>query len=120
MANTNEVKQLKFPENVRTRFGMYIGDANTCDVVLRECSDNNIDEMLSGHADKTWIFMLNEGNVPKGEIRSRYYVTADSGRGIPISEAYDEDKDINGNVIKRTPMGITQCQLAVGLSLIHI
>lgn len=74
---SNDVVKLEFPEHVRRRYGMYIGDATNPNVILREVVDNSVDELYdSPSADTIWIDRL-EG----------FYVVADNGRGIPVKES---------------------------------
>ena len=40
-----EIRYLKFPDNIRKRPGMYLGDLSTADIALREIIDNSCDEI---------------------------------------------------------------------------
>lgn len=85
---------LEFPENVRTRPGMYIGATDCPDVILREAVDNSVDELMGSKSCTKVDIQVKSGKL------GDWYVVADNGRGIPI--ILDEDK------------GITKTELAVG------
>lgn len=94
---SDDVIKLDFPLNVRTRPGMYLGEMNCPDVILREAIDNSIDELYAfekrsgkSKSDTIWIEMIN----------GKTYLVADNGRGIPIKESSEK--------------GITMARLAVG------
>ncbi len=94
---SDDVVKLDFPLNVRTRPGMYLGEMNCPDVILREAIDNSIDELYAfekrsgkSKSDTIWIEMIN----------GKTYLVADNGRGIPIKESSEK--------------GITMARLAVG------
>lgn len=89
-----EIIALEFPDNVRTRSGMYIGATDSPDVILREAIDNSVDELMGSLSCNRLDVQLKSGQ------RGGWYVIADNGRGIPI--IYDEDKQM------------TKTQLAVG------
>lgn len=76
------ITKLEFPDNVRTRPGMYIGETTNADVLLREIVDNSIDEVYSSKssADKIWI-----------SSNSKYHVVVDNGRGLPIRKSLYDD-----------------------------
>ena len=91
-ANSSEydaksIQQLPFPDNVRTRPQIYLGDLEdesgsgslTC---LREIVNNSVDEHLRGFCDK--INVVSYGN---GE-----YMVTDNGRGVPFG-AHDSGKN---------------------------
>jgi DNA gyrase subunit B len=70
------IKELPYPENVRTRPEMYLGPTNekgqlTC---LREIVNNSVDEYLAGHAD--------EITIVRYSIKS--FSVIDNGRGVPF------------------------------------
>lgn len=111
----NEIKELRFPNNIRQRSGMYIGSVNDSigpAVIIREAIDNSIDEVLKGTADTIYVYVdkavwhKDDGSC---ELDRDRYIVADNGSGMPIAEVIDHDKD--GNEVAR---GITQCELAVG------
>lgn len=85
---------LEFPENVRTRPGMFIGATDCPDVILREAVDNSVDELMGSKSCTKIDIQIKSGK------QGGWYVVADNGRGIPI--ILDEDK------------GITKTELAVG------
>lgn len=72
----NDIKLLKFPDNVRLRPGMYIGSTENPNVILREIIDNSIDElMLPNGTDEVKIEV---------DPESGYCIVGDNGRGIPV------------------------------------
>ena len=75
-----EIRYLKFPDNIRKRPGMYLGDLSTADIALREIIDNSCDEISAGYG-KNILISTNLGG---------YNFVGDDGRGIPIS--YSKDK----------------------------
>lgn len=78
--------KLEFPDNVRARPGMYLGDCSDGSALhhmIWEVLDNSVDEFLAGHCKNIWI-ELHEGNQ---EITLR-----DDGRGIPTSYNEKEKK----------------------------
>lgn len=73
----NDIKLLKFPDNVRLRSGMYIGSTANPDVILREIIDNSIDELMLPNGTNTVKINVNEET---GEC-----IIGDNGRGIPVT-----------------------------------
>ena len=71
----NDIKLLKFPENVRRRPGMYIGGTQNPNVILREIIDNSIDELM----------LPNETDTIKISVdpETGWCIVGDNGRGIP-------------------------------------
>jgi DNA gyrase/topoisomerase IV subunit B len=88
----NDIKLLKYPENVRTRPGMYIGSTENPNVILREIVDNSIDELLLPNGTDTIKISINQET---GEC-----IVGDNGRGIP-------------NVIDEE-LGISKLEMAMG------
>lgn len=91
---SDDVIKLDFPEHVRLRPNLYIGDTADASVILREAIDNSVDELYKldcpqGKSDTIWIEAVNG-----------HYLVADNARGIPIKES-------------ATP-GWTMARLAVG------
>lgn len=86
-----EIVHLKFPDNIRTRPGMFIGSTENPDIILREVVDNAIDEML-GCSTATCI------NIDTKSY-GKWNVVSDDGRGMPI--LWDEEE------------GMTKAQMAV-------
>lgn len=74
-----EVLKLRFPEDIRTRFDMYIGSAADPNQIIQELIDNGIDEVLAGYATSLKIYTT-----------LKYAVVADNGRGIPVYEDKDD------------------------------
>ena len=101
-AKQNEIKELKFPANIRTRPGMYVGSVDSPEVIIREMIDNSIDEVLKDAATTIWVDYYNTDAGWR-------FVVADDGTGMPIKNVTEKDPD--GNVIDRD---ITMAELAVG------
>lgn len=70
------ISVLQFPENIRTRPDMYIGDREIDGYhhLAFEVIDNSVDEHLAGHAKHITVRLLTQNTV---EI-------IDDGRGIPV------------------------------------
>lgn len=85
MDSYTDLIKLEFPENIRARSGMYIGDiqdGSGLHHMIWEVLDNSVDEFLGGHCKNIWI----ELNSPT-EI-----IIRDDGRGIPTSFNVKENK----------------------------
>lgn len=92
---SDDVIKLDFPEHVRLRPNLYIGETTDASVILREAIDNSVDELYKldspeGKSDTIWIENIN----------NQTYLVADNARGIPIKESATE--------------GWTMARLAVG------
>lgn len=74
-----EVKD--FPENVRTRPGMYVGGVDDPSVIFREIIDNAFDESYA-YSKCNQIFIDQDYNG--------YHVVMDNGRGLPIIMSPDK------------------------------
>ncbi|MDR1667093.1 MAG: type IIA DNA topoisomerase subunit B [Bacteroidales bacterium] len=79
------VKTLEFPENIRTRPGMYIGklgDGSSPDdgiyILVKEVLDNSIDEYMMGNGKRIDI-----------AIENNCISVRDYGRGIPLGSVLD-------------------------------
>lgn len=72
-----EITKLIFPENVRKRPGMYLGNPDQPSVAVREVVDNGIDEILSGNATSILI-KVNQSGASCSVV--------DNGRGVPLTE----------------------------------
>lgn len=82
------ITKLVFPENVRKRPGMYLGNPDQPAVAAREVVDNGVDEILAGHAKSVLIWV----NNPDGSV-----TVVDDGRGVPVNEIVEfEVKDSVG------------------------
>ena len=79
-----EIIHLEFPDNIRTRSGMFIGSTDNPDIILREVIDNSIDELFNcNHANKI--------NIDTKSF-DEWSVISDNGRGIPIQ--WDSEKEM--------------------------
>ncbi|MDR0714765.1 MAG: type IIA DNA topoisomerase subunit B [Bacteroidales bacterium] len=81
----DNVKTLEFPENIRTRPGMYIGklgDGSSPDdgiyILVKEVMDNSIDEYMMGNGKRIEL-----------TIEDNYVTIRDYGRGIPLGSVLD-------------------------------
>ncbi len=82
--SADSIASLDFPENVRTRPDMYIGDRgfdgyHHC---AYEIIDNSIDEHLAGHSDVVIVSLVAPGTLE----------VSDNGRGIPVDMHTKEKK----------------------------
>jgi len=80
----NNIRLLKFPDNVRLRSGMYIGSTANPNVILREIIDNSIDELMLPNATDTVKIQVSEDG---------WCIVGDNGRGIP--NVIDEETGIS-------------------------
>ena len=76
--DASKIKELPFPDNVRTRPEMYVGRTNksaqlTC---LREIVNNSVDEYLAGFASEITVIRHN----------TRQFTVVDNGRGVPFDK----------------------------------
>ena len=95
LGKSDEIKLLKFPECVRMRPGMYVGDIDNTDVLLREIIDNSLDEAISV-ADTIIIDRDMNG----------YNLVADNGHGLPINYSTEEVR--NGQQITQAELAISE------------
>ncbi len=74
--DASSIASLKYPENVRTRPDMYIGDRGVDGYhhCAYEIIDNSVDEHMAGHASKIIVRLLDDTTL---EVE-------DNGRGIPV------------------------------------
>lgn len=80
MEKQSDIIQLNYPDSVRTRPGMYLGELDDPSTCLREIVDNSIDECyVSNQCNKIYIYNKN-GRA----------VIIDNGRGIPIKVMKDD------------------------------
>lgn len=93
--HNNEIDHLEFPENIRKRYGMYIGSNENSDILIREIIDNSIDEFYNNTKPGLLHICHNDNKI----------LIADNGRGLPLIN-HKTSKDKNGDYY-------TQARLAV-------
>lgn len=94
MVNEQKIRTLGFPENIRTRPGMYIGSTHNPTVILREIVDNCKDEGLLGFATKCEIITADT-----------YCIVVDDGRGVPVYIKEDTGKSAAVDIFSSTHTG---------------
>ena len=79
--DSENIHNLQFPENFRQKPTLYIGpiDARGIVTILREVTDNVVDEALAGRASRCDIFILKNAS---GHLRGFHVL--DDGEGIPV------------------------------------
>lgn len=73
--DSSSIKNLQFPESVRTKPGMYIGPTDSSGVltITRELLDNSVDEALEGRCSVCGVHLMEGGEI----------WAYDDGSGIP-------------------------------------
>lgn len=94
----DEIRLLKYPDNIRQRIGMYLSGNDSTDTLLREIIDNATDE-CQHTADTVFIDRNCNG----------FAMVADNGRGIPILPA---SEPLNGVTVTQAELSI--CTLHSG------
>lgn len=84
------IRVLEYPENVRSKYGMYLDSETSC---LREVIDNSTDEVLSC---KTCNLIVIDTNF------NGYNLVSDQGRGIPIFMSPDKPDRTQADVAVST------------------
>lgn len=79
--SSNEIRVLEFPQSIRTRPGMYIGDVSDTTQLLTELIGNIQDEVSACSTCNSAIIDQNWNG---------YQVCIDSGRGMPIEISRDK------------------------------
>lgn len=75
--DSSNIKNLQFPENVRSKPTLYIGPIDSRGIfsILREVMDNVVDEALQGRASSCHVYI---------DRTDGSYSVADDGAGIPV------------------------------------
>ena len=118
--NADSIASLPYPDSVRIRPDMYIGDRGTDGYhhLAYEIIDNCVDEHLAGHANLIRVILL-EGNIIEIE---------DNGRGIPVDMHSTEKvsalevvltKMHAGGKFDRESYGVSGGLHGVGLSVVN-
>lgn len=82
MKKQDEIKILRFPENVRARHGMYLNSRNHCG---DEIVENSIDQFMAGNCS-TILFAVTED-----EDGNQVFTVEDNGAGIPVTMSKDPE-----------------------------
>ena len=98
LESPDEIKLLKYPDNIRQRIGMYLSGNDSTDTLLREIIDNATDECQ--HTADTIVIDRNCNG---------FVLVADNGRGIPIQPAAEP---LNGVTVTQAELSI--CTLHSG------
>lgn len=95
--DSNNIKNLAFPDNIRQKPTLYIGpiDESGIFTILREVADNVVDEALAGRATRCDIFL----HAPDGESNFKGFYVLDNGQGIPVKPMVI-DNPIDGTKVK--------------------
>lgn len=78
----DDIQILRFPENVRSRHGMYLNSRNHCG---DEIIENSIDQFLAGNCTSI-VFAVTSND--KGE---QMFTVEDDGAGIPVTMSKDPE-----------------------------
>jgi DNA gyrase subunit B len=78
----DSLREMKYPECVRTKIGMYLGSADEAGAyrAFKEIADNSFDEAMAGHGKKINIIY----NTAKNLV-----TVIDQGRGLPMGKNKD-------------------------------
>lgn len=79
--NSNEIRVLEFPQSIRTRPGMYIGDVSDTTQLLTELIGNIQDEVSACNTCNNAVIDQNWNG---------YQICMDTGRGMPIEISKDK------------------------------
>jgi len=81
--DANSIKAMKFPECVRFRPGMYVGDSGEAGFhqLYFEIIDNSLDEAQAKFCDKVWVTIRADNSL----------TVKDNGRGIPCGINKEEN-----------------------------
>lgn len=69
---------------IRSRAAMYVGSLENANVLLREITDNSLDELVSDNSpcNSVWIYRKPENQ----------YIVCDNGRGLPLQKSNTDPK----------------------------
>lgn len=83
--DSDNIKNLQFPESIRQKPTLYIGPIDERGVltILREVMDNVVDEALEGRVTEGDVFMQKTLDGGRGASLKGFYVL-DNGGGIPV------------------------------------
>lgn len=90
-----DIIKLAFPENIRTRQGMFGSDGENADVLLRELIDNVIDLVLKNQISIDLVAFTNIDG---------FHGVVDSGQGLPMFN--DKDYHDEEDLTKQRPITI--------------
>jgi len=92
----NEIKALDFPESVRTRSVVYMGDSNNSDHALTEAVDNAADHVFRDQTvSKIWIKTCSKD-------KKDYFSVANDGTSFPIK--WNSDKNMTASELSAVHM----------------
>lgn len=80
----DEIKILRFPENVRSRHGMYLNSRNHCG---DEIVENSIDQYMAGNCSAILFAVTNN------EEGKQVFTVEDNGAGIPVTMSKDPEHE---------------------------
>ena len=85
----DNIKRLKFPENIRTRPGMYLGERGRSMVFqcVKEIFDNCADEFAAGRNKSIFVHVDNKANQ---------YLVCDKAEGIPVGLKPIDPENLRG------------------------
>jgi DNA gyrase/topoisomerase IV subunit B len=93
--SSDDIETLRYPDDVRSNPGVYIGgvDALGLFTILRECTDNALDEYLAGRGSQVHIFFDDDGS----------YWIHDDADGVPQGIKTHKVRIKGKDVVVETP-----------------